>query len=157
MLPVGKAELLTPESELAQARCAILGYGHMVPEAMRAAHMLKEEGIPVVVVNARWANPLDEELILRLAERTNCLVTVEDGVAAGGFGSAVAELLQKHEYVRVRLSIIALPPVFVEHGPAKTLREQYGLCAEHIADRVRSLGMCWKNADSWEARDLSAV
>ena len=101
------------------------------------------------VVNARWANPLDEELILKLADHTRCLVTVEDGVAAGGFGSAVAELLQKHECVGVRLSIIALPPAFVEHGPAQTLRAQYGLCAEHITKHVCSLGLCWKNTSNY--------
>ena len=139
MLPVGKAELLTPESEVALARCAILGYGHMVPEAVQAARILKEEGILVAVINARWANPLDEELILRFAALTKCLITVEDGIAAGGFGSAVSELLQKQEYTDVHLSIVALPPVFVEHGPAKILRERYGLCAKHLVELVHSL------------------
>lgn len=137
-LPVGKAEILTPENEIPLARCAILGYGHMVHEAIRAAHILEEDGIPVVVVNARWANPLDEELILKLAELVECLVTVEDGVEVGGFGSAVAELLQKYEH-NTRLSVIALPSIFVEHGPAKVLREQYGLSAEHIAELVQTL------------------
>jgi 1-deoxy-D-xylulose-5-phosphate synthase len=139
MLPVGKAELLTPENEVALARCAIFGYGHMVSEAMQAARILKEKGIFVAVINARWANPLDEELILKFAALTKCLITVEDGVAAGGFGSAVNELLQKYAYTDVRLSIVALPPVFVEHGPAKILREHYGLCAKHIVELVRSL------------------
>ena len=69
-----------------------------------------------VAVNARWAKPLDEDLILRLARATGCLVTIEDGAAMGGFGSAVAELLHAHDLHDVRLKIIGLPDIFVEHG-----------------------------------------
>ncbi len=139
-LPIGVSELLTPESELAHAECAILGYGNMVAPALQAARELgEEERITCAAVNARWAKPLDEELILRLARATGCIVTVEDGVAAGGFGSAVAELLHQHGLHDVRLKIIGLPDLFVEHGAPAILREIYGLTAGHIKDVVREL------------------
>ncbi len=126
-LPIGKAELLTPESEIDQAECAVLGYGHLVPLVEQAVRELAaEDSIRAVAVNARWAKPLDEELILRLARATHTLVTIEDGVVAGGFGSAVAELLHAHGLHDVRLKIIGLPDKFIEHGapgdPARALR-----------------------------------
>jgi 1-deoxy-D-xylulose-5-phosphate synthase len=140
MLPIGKAELLSPESEIEQAECAVLGYGHLVPAAEQAVRELaSEDGIRAVAVNARWAKPLDEELILRLARATGTLVTIEDGNAAGGFGSAVAELLHAHGLHDVQLKIIGLPDKFIEHGAPAILRELYGLTSGHIKDVVREL------------------
>jgi 1-deoxy-D-xylulose-5-phosphate synthase len=139
-LEVGKAEVLTPADEIESAECAILGYGNMVQPARQAAEELAaEEDIRAVAVNARWAKPLDEELILRLARATGCLVTVEDGSMAGGFGSAVAELLHAHDLHAVRLKIIGLPDIFVEHGAPAILREIYGLSSGHIKEVVREL------------------
>ncbi len=139
-LPIGKAELLTPEDEIERAECAVLGYGHMVPAAEQAVRELAdEEGIRCVAVNARWAKPLDEALILRLARATRTLVTVEDGEEAGGFGSAVAELLHAHGLHDVRLKIVGLPDKFVEHGAPAILRELYGLSSGHIKEVVRDL------------------
>ena len=139
-LPIGKAELLTPEADIERAECAILGYGNMVqPARLAAEELLAEEGIRAAAVNARWAKPLDEELILRLARATGCLVTIEDGVAAGGFGSAVAELLHAHGLHDVRLTIIGLPDVFVEHGAPAILRELQGLSSGHVKEAVRAL------------------
>jgi 1-deoxy-D-xylulose-5-phosphate synthase len=139
-LPIGKAELLTPEAEIDRAECAVLGYGHMAPAALQAVQELDtEEQISAVAVNARWAKPLDEELILRLARATRCLVTVEDGAVAGGFGSAVGELLHAQGLHDVRLRIIGLPDLFVEHGAPALLREIYGLTPGHIKDVIREL------------------
>ena len=139
-LPIGKAELLTPEEEITQAECAVLGFGNMVYPALDAVRELgDEEGIRAVAVNARWAKPLDEELILRLARTTGCIVTVEDGLVAGGFGSAVAELLHAHDLHDVRLKIIGLPDTFIEHGAPAILRELNGLSSGHIKEVVRDL------------------
>ncbi|HKV85278.1 MAG TPA: 1-deoxy-D-xylulose-5-phosphate synthase [Ktedonobacterales bacterium] len=139
-LPIGKAELLMPESEIERAECAIIGYGNMVQPALVAAQELaSEEGIHTVAVNGRWAKPLDEELILRLARATGCIVTIEDGVAAGGFGGAVAELLHAHDLHDVKLKIISLPDTFVEHGAPAILREIYGLSSAHVKEVVREL------------------
>jgi 1-deoxy-D-xylulose-5-phosphate synthase len=93
-----------------------------------------------VAVNARWAKPLDEELILRLAKATGRLVTIEDGVAAGGFGSAVLELLNAHGLMgEVKLEIIGLPDHFIEHGAVAILRELNGLSSGHIKQVARDL------------------
>jgi 1-deoxy-D-xylulose-5-phosphate synthase len=139
-LPIGKAELLTPEDEIASAECAVLGYGNMVQSALQAVNELaSEEDIHAVAVNARWAKPLDEDLILRLAQATGCLITIEDGSAAGGFGSAVAELLHARGLHDVRLKIIGLPDIFVEHGAPAILREIYGLSSAHVKEVVREL------------------
>ena len=139
-LPIGKAELLTPEDEIDAAECAVLGFGNMVNPALQAVQELAaEEGVRAAAVNARWVKPLDEELILRLARATGTLVTIEDGVAAGGFGSAVAELLRTHDLHDVRLRIIGLPDIFVEHGAPAILRELYGLSSAHVKEVVREL------------------
>jgi 1-deoxy-D-xylulose-5-phosphate synthase len=141
-LPIGQAELLTPESEIGAARVAILAYGSTVQFAIQAARELAEEdGTVVAVVNARWAKPLDEELILRLARATRALVTIEDGVVAGGFGSAVSELLhaQTDELATTRLKRIGLPDRFVEHGPVAVLRQRSGLSADGLKSAVREL------------------
>ncbi|HEY7341294.1 MAG TPA: 1-deoxy-D-xylulose-5-phosphate synthase [Ktedonobacterales bacterium] len=139
-LPIGKAELLSPESEVEQAECAVLGYGHLVPAVEQAvSELATEDDIRAVAVNARWAKPLDEELILRLARATHTLVTIEDGAVAGGFGSAVAELLHAHGLDDVRLRIIGVPDRFIEHGAPAILRELIGLSSGHIKDVVREL------------------
>ncbi len=136
LLPIGKAEILTPETSEG-ANCAILAYGHMARMALEAGQELNQRyHLPTVVVNARWAKPLDEELILRLARTTHCLVTIEDHVMSCGFGSAVAELLHAHGLHDVCLCSIGLPDRFVEHGAAPKLREMYGLSARHIQEVV---------------------
>ena len=140
-LPVGKGEVLTPEEDIARGDVAILGYGHMVPLVQQAAkELFDEDGIRTVAVNARWAKPLDEELIIRLAKATGRLITIEDGVEAGGFGSAVLELLNARGLMGdVKLEIIGLPDKFIEHGAVSILRELYGLSSGHIKQVARDL------------------
>lgn len=96
MLEVGKAELLSP-STLERAErvdTVLLAYGSTVAQAQLAAQELAEEGLSVAVVNARWAKPLDREMILHLARTVGRFVTIEDHMVAGGFGSAILELLE---------------------------------------------------------------
>ncbi|HEX3269422.1 MAG TPA: 1-deoxy-D-xylulose-5-phosphate synthase [Ktedonobacterales bacterium] len=139
-LPIGKAELLTPEKEIAGAQVAILGIGSTVAAVEQAARELHEEnGIRAVAVNARWVKPLDEELILRLARETGHLVTIEEASAMGGFGSAVAELLHAHDLHDVKLKIIGLPDRFIEHGAPAILRELTGISSGHIKEVARDL------------------
>jgi len=139
-LEVGKAELLSPATleEAEQADVALLAYGSTVAQAELAAQELAEEDVRVAVVNARWAKPLDEEMILRLAKGTNRIVTIEDHVVAGGFGSAVLELLERHGMHDIDIRVIGLPDTFVEHGAATILKELYGLSSAHIKEVVRS-------------------
>ena len=140
-LEIGKAELLSPTTieEAEQQDVAILAYGSTVAAAEEAAKELAEEGIAAAVVNARWAKPLDEELIMRLAKGTGRLVTIEDHVIAGGFGSAVLELLENRHLLNTDVRLIGLPDKPIEHGAVSILRELFGLSSSHIKDVVRDL------------------
>jgi len=141
-LEVGKAELLSPSTpeEAERQDCTILAYGTAVEQAELAAKELASEGITAAVVNARWAKPLDAELILCLAKGTRRLVTVEDHVVAGGFGSAVLELLEARGLLsEVDVRLIGYPDTFIEHGAPSILKELYGFSSAHIKDVVRDL------------------
>ena len=141
-LEVGKAELLSPSTieEAEQQDCVILAYGTAVASAEQAAKELAAQDIHVAVVNARWAKPLDEELITRLAKETRRIVTVEDHMLAGGFGCAVLELLEARGLLsEVDIRLIGYPDKFIEHGAPSILKELYGLSSAHIKDVVRDL------------------
>jgi 1-deoxy-D-xylulose-5-phosphate synthase len=140
-LEIGKAELLSPATpELAEQQdCVILAYGSTVAQAELAAKELAAEGISVAVVNARWAKPLDEELITRLAKGTRRLVTIEDHVIAGGFGSAVLELLESKGLHNVDVRLIGCPDKPIEHGAPSILKELYGISSSHIKEVVRDI------------------
>ncbi|MFL5661649.1 MAG: 1-deoxy-D-xylulose-5-phosphate synthase [Ktedonobacteraceae bacterium] len=140
-LEIGKAELLSPATlELAEQQdCAILAYGSTVAQAEQAAKELAAEDISVAVVNARWAKPLDEEMITRLAQGTRRLVTIEDHVVAGGFGSAVLELLESHGIHNIDVRLIGCPNKPVEHGAPSILKELYGITSSHLKDVVRDM------------------
>jgi 1-deoxy-D-xylulose-5-phosphate synthase len=140
-LEIGKAELLSPATlALAeQQECAILAFGATVAQAEVAAKELAEEGISVAVVNARWAKPLDEELIIRLAKGTGRLVTIEDHVVAGGFGSAVLELLESRGIRDINVRVIGCPDKPIEHGALSILKELHGLSSAHLKDVVRDM------------------
>ncbi|HLZ80672.1 MAG TPA: 1-deoxy-D-xylulose-5-phosphate synthase [Ktedonobacteraceae bacterium] len=140
-LEIGKAELLSPATlELAeQQECAILAYGSTVEQAKLAAKELAEEGISVAVVNARWAKPLDEEMIMRLVKGTGRLVTIEDHVVAGGFGSAVLELLESKGARDIDVRILGCPDKLIEHGAPSILKELYGLSSSHLKDVIRDM------------------
>jgi 1-deoxy-D-xylulose-5-phosphate synthase len=141
-LEVGKAELLSPSTleKAEQQDCVILAYGTTVAQAELAAKELAEDGIHAAVVNARWAKPLDEELIVRLATGTRRVVTVEDHMVAGGFGSAVLELLESHGLLHtIDVRLVGFPDRLIEHGAPSILKELYGLTSSHIKDVVREL------------------
>ncbi|HEU5229740.1 MAG TPA: 1-deoxy-D-xylulose-5-phosphate synthase, partial [Ktedonobacteraceae bacterium] len=140
-LEVGKAELLSPTTleEAERLDCAILAYGSTVAQAETAAQELAGEGIHVAVVNARWAKPLDEEMILRLAKGTGRVITIEDHMVAGGFGSAVLELFERHAIKKVDVRVIGLPDKLVEHGAPAILKELHGLSSAHVKEVVHDL------------------
>jgi len=140
-LEIGKAELLSPSTleQAEQQECAILAYGSTVAQAELAAKELAEEGIAVAVVNARWAKPLDAEMIIRLAQGTRRLVTIEDHVVTGGFGSAVLELLESKGIHDIDVRVIGCPDKPIEHGAPSILKELYGLSSSHLKDVVRNM------------------
>jgi len=131
LLPIGKGELLREGREL-----AILAIGNAVGMAMEAAELLAGRGIDCTVVDARYLKPLDEGLILEVAGRHSRLVTVEENVVAGGFGSAVLELLAARGVTGASVEVIGIPDQFVEHGSPSLLRKAYGLTGQAIADRI---------------------
>ncbi len=132
-LEIGRGELLR-EGE----RVALLGYGYGVPVALGAADLLAgEHGVEATVADARFAKPLDTELIDRLAADHDVLVTVEENVLAGGFGAGVLEHLADHDLLRdVRVMRIGLPDRYVTHGKPALLREEVGLTPEAVAEKV---------------------
>ncbi len=129
-LPLGKAEVLREGQDL-----LILAVGNMVHPALTAAEELARRGLSAAVVNARFVKPLDEELICELAAQTGRVVTVEENVLHGGFGSAVAECLADHG-LRVPLKRIGLPDKFIEHGAPQILRQKYGLTPEGLFKEI---------------------
>ena len=133
-LEIGRAELLREGSDI-----VLLAFGTPVSECLRAAEILEEFDIDAAVVNARFAKPLDEELILELASRTRGIITAEENVRAGGFGSAVLELLSDYRMAEKLLLSLTMPDAIVDHGPQKTFRKLYFLDAEGIALRAREV------------------
>jgi len=132
-LPVGKAEVLQQGS-----RVTLLALGSMVAVARQVAALVQEQlGITATVVNARFVKPLDADLILACAEKDELLVTMEEHVLAGGFGSAVLELLQEHGVSAEGVLRIGIGDAFVPHGKTDRLKQDVGLDAPHIADLIR--------------------
>ncbi len=133
-IAIGKGEILRHGENV-----AILAIGAMVAPALEAARELASSGIEATVVNARFAKPLDTELITDLASRIKRMVTVEENVLGGGFGSSVIHHLQKSGVSDIQVRSIGLPDEFIDQGAQTILRSRYGLDAKGIAQKVLSL------------------
>ena len=131
-IAIGKAELLREGAD-----AAIFAIGNMVFPSVEAARRLEEEGISVAVVNARFAKPLDEEMVVALAKKTGRIVTVEEHTLLGGFGSAVLECLEANGITGIKTNRIGLPDAYIEHGSQSMLRQKYGLDADGIYASVK--------------------
>ena len=131
VIEIGKAEIIKDGREI-----AIFGLGNMVAEAERLAKMLEAEGHSVAVINPRFAKPVDAACIDLYGRRCDLIITMEDHVLAGGFGSAVLESLNEQE-IDVPVVRLGWPDHFIEHGKPEALREKYGLTAEAALERVR--------------------
>jgi 1-deoxy-D-xylulose-5-phosphate synthase len=137
---IGTGEILseadvTTGSAASGRRVALIGYGSGVGKALDAAEDLRQREIAVTVVDARFAKPIDAGLMAQLAAEHDLLVTVEEGVLAGGFGSAVWETLNDAG-VTPRILRVGLPDEYVTHGKPALLHEQVGFTGERIAERV---------------------
>jgi 1-deoxy-D-xylulose-5-phosphate synthase len=130
-LSIGKSELLMEGKDL-----AIFALGSMVYPSLGAAGRLKQDGISAAVINSRFVKPVDREMILTMARKCKRIVTVEEGILNGGFGSAVWETLEEEGLSGVEIRRIGLPDDFIDHGPAKLLRQKFGLDADGITRRV---------------------
>jgi 1-deoxy-D-xylulose-5-phosphate synthase len=133
-VPLGKSESLKAGTDL------VLAYGSTVYPALEAAERAEAaagNGLSLAVVDAKFCKPLDEELILRYARAGKAIATVEEGVLAGGFGSAVLELLNRHGLHDVRVKCFGLPVEIIPLGNLAQLRALYGLDAAGLAPRFR--------------------
>jgi len=127
-LPIGKAEIMRRGEDI-----VIVGIGSTVMPSLAAAEHLALEGIGAMVINARFAKPLDTELILDVANHTKKMVVVEENVLSGGFGAVVLELLERAEASDVKVKRLGIPDEFVTHGKQDFLRSVYHLDAPGIA------------------------
>jgi 1-deoxy-D-xylulose-5-phosphate synthase len=133
-IEIGKGEYLLPGE-----RIALLGYGYGVQVALKAAEILRNKGLEPTVADARFAKPLDGEMVERLASDHDLLVTVEENVLPGGFGSAVLEHAEdafSDGSERARILRVGLPDRYVTHGKPALIREEVGLTGEAVAERV---------------------
>ncbi|MGZ5310542.1 MAG: 1-deoxy-D-xylulose-5-phosphate synthase [Solirubrobacterales bacterium] len=147
-IEIGKGELLLPgpggpgreAEEPPHRKVALLGYGYGVQVALRAAEILREQGLEPTVADARFAKPLDAELTEKLAAEHELVVTLEENVLPGGFGSAVLEHLEDafadRPGKRARVMRVGLPDRYVTHGKPALLREEVGFTGESVAERV---------------------
>jgi len=127
-LPIGKAKVLTSGDDI-----LILAIGRTVNEALLAAKTLDEDhGLAATVVNCRYLKPLDANLIASLAEKIPRIITVEENVRDGGFGSAVLECLNDLGVSGFSMRRLGIPDIFIEHGPQSTLRSKYAIDASAI-------------------------
>ena len=134
-IPIGTGEVLA-EGE----RVALLGYGYGVTVAREAAAILAGHDLRVTVADARFAKPIDGDLAERLAREHDLVVTIEENVLPGGFGSAVLEHLEdafaEHPGERAGVLRVGLPDRYVTHGKPALLRGEAGLTGESVAERV---------------------
>jgi len=129
-LPIGKAEVLRRGDDV-----LILGYGSMVYPALQTAEILSEHGIQATVVNARFAKPIDEALILPLARQIGRVVTMEEGCTIGGFGSAIGEAILDAQ-VSAQVLRLGVPDVLVDHATPDQSKATLGLTPSQMANTI---------------------
>lgn len=129
---LGKAEILSVGRDI-----TIVAIGVMVATALEVAAALRDQGFDVGVINARWVKPIDEKAIVEAASHTDIIVTLEENVLTGGFGSAVLEVLQTQGTLsRVKIKRLGIPDVFVEHGNSGHLLRALGLDVGQLVERI---------------------
>ncbi len=133
-LNIGKSEVLREGSDL-----AVIAIGSTVNTALAAAQRLSAEGYHVKVINARFVKPLDEDLILKTASEMNKIITVEENILRGGFGSAVLELLAEKGVTGVRVKRLGIPDEFVKHATQAEQRRKYGIDEEGIFQAAKEI------------------
>ncbi len=130
-IPLGQSELLKEGKHL------LIAFGSMVYPALEAAKRLDKEGISMAVVNARFARPLDEKMILSFAQRKRIIITAEEGVTAGGFGSAVRELLDREKKFSIRFKRIGLSLEIYPLGKTEQIKKKYLLDEEGLFQQIK--------------------
>jgi 1-deoxy-D-xylulose-5-phosphate synthase len=133
-IDIGKGEVLREGNDI-----LILAIGSTVYPSLRAAERLEGSGIHTAVINSRFLKPLDGDLICHWAQRSGKVLTVEENVLQGGFGSAVLELLHEKGLSSIQMKRLGIPDVYVEHGQQSLLRAKYGIDEDGIFKGVMEM------------------
>lgn len=133
-IPIGSWEILKDGDDV-----VVLTFGTTIPMALDAAKQLEREGISVRVVNARFIKPLDEEMLANIFNEDIPILTIEEAILQGGFGSAVLEHAQTHGKLTTKIERMGIPDQFIEHGSVEKLLEEIGLTTETAVEKIKSL------------------
>jgi 1-deoxy-D-xylulose-5-phosphate synthase len=133
-IDIGKGEISRRGDDI-----LIIAIGSTVRPSLRAAERLEAAGIHAAVINSRFLKPLDKELLCDWAKRIGKILTVEENVLLGGFGSAVLELLQEEGLFPAQMRRLGIPDLFVEHGSQSLLRAKYGIDEDGIFNAAREM------------------
>ena len=145
-IEIGKGEVIKDGKDL-----AIIAFGAMVDPSMKTAAMLEEKGLSVAVINARFAKPIDKNLIMEYAKKTGCIITTEEHSVQGGFGSAVLEALQDFdEHIPLKTKCIGVPDIVVEHGAPGIFKKDLKLDPEGMFETIYSFINITKSSKSHE-------
>ncbi|MEG0449114.1 MAG: transketolase C-terminal domain-containing protein, partial [Lysinibacillus sp.] len=134
VLPIGSWEVLREGKD-----ASILTFGTTIPMALQAAEQLATRGIEVEVVNARFIKPMDEEMLHRILTSHKPILTIEEAVLQGGFGSGVLEFTHDHGYKEAIVDRIGIPDQFIEHGNVDQLLAEIHVTAEETVARIEAL------------------
>ncbi|MEC1290878.1 1-deoxy-D-xylulose-5-phosphate synthase [Bacillus mojavensis] len=133
-IPIGTWEVLRPGND-----AVILTFGTTIEMALEAAEELQKEGLSVRVVNARFIKPIDEKMMKDILNEGLPILTIEEAVLEGGFGSAVLEFAHDQGMYHTPIDRMGIPDRFIEHGSVTALLEEIGLTKQQVADRIRLL------------------
>lgn len=133
-IPIGSWEIVKEGSD-----AVILTFGTTIPMAMEAANRLEKQGISVKVINARFLKPMDENMLMKVLNENKPILTIEEAVLQGGFGSAVLEFAHDHGYYQSVIDRMGIPDQFIEHGDVQALLEEIGLTSDEVVKRLMIL------------------
>jgi len=133
-IPIGSWEVIKEGYD-----AAILTFGTTIPMALEASELLEKQGISVRVINARFIKPLDKNMLSQLLDQNLPILTIEEAVLQGGFGSSVLEFAQEKGNYHARIDRMGIPDRFIEHGDVPSLLEEIGLTTEEVVKRVSKL------------------
>ncbi|GIN85529.1 1-deoxy-D-xylulose-5-phosphate synthase [Heyndrickxia sporothermodurans] len=131
-IPIGTWEVLREGKD-----AAILTFGTTIPMALEAANLLQKQGKSVKVVNARFIKPLDENMLAEIMDSNMPILTIEEAVVQGGFGSAVLEFAHSQGYTN-NIDLMGIPDEFIEHGSVNELLREIGLTTEEVVKRIQA-------------------
>lgn len=134
VIPIGTWEIIKPGTD-----AVILTFGTTIPMALEAAERLEKEDISVRVVNARFIKPLDNDMMHQILGSSLPVLTIEESVLMGGFGSAVLEFAQEHGYQNASIDRMGIPDQFIEHGNVNDLLHEIGMTTENVVERIHNL------------------